>query len=777
MDTTPIAPEIKLAHRLINWPAALAILRDAGSRINQLGPNTSMHEALQLIAETAIRLIDADPSERADAVIYTYEAQRAVFDPESRVSAGEGNAPLQGDFPRPNGMGATALARRARVLSYEEDTLSFHPLKFRAGIRTSACYPLLVAGQPVGALYISLHIDRRFSHEELLLLDTFVHLAAVAVYNTRQYEGIARALQRKVDELERLQHADWLISSRRNLDETLQEILTSALNLTGGELGSFRLLDRRDGSLRLRALVGGDGQRSVPPSLPTTEAGGVVGWVARHRRPARIDDLHEPPWSYIYRPLTDQREMRSELAAPLLGSGGGLVGVVNVESPRLGAFDLEAQEVLSALATQATIAIQEAELLDSIEEVTERLALQSPDVVFALLLERACDLLNAPHAAIWALAQGEEKTLVLRAYHGDFPSGYRVPVAGSLLGTAVLTRRPVVCADLASDPRLERRDLARRMGWAAALVVPLSSRDGTPRGALGVYTPEPRAFSDWDTRLLTSLANHAAVSLQLAEALAQVKLAEERQAVAETFAVLGDISANLLHRVNNLIGAIPVKLQGLGAKRPALLEDSYVAATLQDVEAGARAALEVAREAVAYLRPLKLQPTSVLNCYLAVAARLPVPPEVRLQASGLAALPPVLAGEEQLRLVLFNLIENALEAIGETGGTITVSGRVAADAMAGDRAWVELIVADNGPGVLPENCERIFQPDFSTKHSLKKLGFGLWWVKTWVQRCGGSIVLASAPTPAGEPEHGRNNQAGGGRGCVFVIRLPLAEVA
>jgi hypothetical protein len=88
------------------------------------------------------------------------------------------------------------------------------------------------------------------------------------------------------------------------------------------------------------------------------------------------------------------------------------------------------------------------------------------------------------------------------------------------------------------------------------------------------------------------------MTLQLGEALDQARVAEERQAVAETFAVLGDISANLLHRVNNLIGVIPVKVQGLTSKRPALLEDRYVAERLAEVEAGARGAMDVARETV-----------------------------------------------------------------------------------------------------------------------------------------------------------------------------------
>src|SRR5260221_4905671 len=96
-----------------DWPTALGILRDAGSRINQLGPDTSLAEALQLIAGTAVRLVGADPDDRASAVIYTFDPDQGKFDPRSRVSAGEGQAPPLGDVPRSQGMGATALARRA----------------------------------------------------------------------------------------------------------------------------------------------------------------------------------------------------------------------------------------------------------------------------------------------------------------------------------------------------------------------------------------------------------------------------------------------------------------------------------------------------------------------------------------------------------------------------------------------------------------------------------------------------------------------------------------
>src|SRR5687767_9511548 len=112
---TSTSPPVSFVERrgAVDWQTALGILRDAGSEINRLGPETSLTEALQLIAETAVRLIGSDPADRVTAVIYTYDAALGAFDPHSRVSAGESDRGTIGDMPRPNGVGATALARRS----------------------------------------------------------------------------------------------------------------------------------------------------------------------------------------------------------------------------------------------------------------------------------------------------------------------------------------------------------------------------------------------------------------------------------------------------------------------------------------------------------------------------------------------------------------------------------------------------------------------------------------------------------------------------------------
>jgi GAF domain-containing protein len=745
--------------------SALSILRESADEINRLSADNTTADAMRLIADTAVRLVDRRPEDDPTAVIYSYSAESAAFDPATRTSAGEREGPVPGDYPRPDGLGARAIRHRQRKLSYEDPSLPMQDNKIQAGIRAMACYPLIVAEKPTGALYLGLKNDRRFSQEELLIFDLFSKQAAVALHNTQRFEGVDRALQRKVDELERLRGAEQLISSRRSLEETMQEILRTAVELTHAAHGSFRLMDKRAGLLKLAALSGDELPHDpAEPGLPIDDRSSVVGWVAKHRQSVRINDLRLPPWNEIYRPLHSKGNMVAELATPLLGAGGGLEGVINLESPRINAFDDDDLRLMEALATQTVIALQEAKLLEALEEVTVRMIQEPLDSLLAFIIEQACDLINAPHGVVWVLSPEDPGMLVVRTATAGHTPGETLPLADSLIGTSLRERHPLTSLDVSEDPRFLRRDLARRMGWVSGLIVPLLMRDGTPRGALTLYTSERRVFSEWDQRLLTWLANHTAIAVQEAETLDALAQARERQTLAETFAALGDVAANLLHRVNNLVGIIPVRVEGILEKRPAAREDEYTAESLGEIEESARSAMAAAREAMAYLRPVKIQPTPADACFQTTLQRLDIPQGVRIEVEGLDTLPPVLAGEEQLRLVFFNLMENAFDALAnlpESSGrlpAVRVRGSAVADPLGGPPRHVEITVSDNGPGVPADKRENIFDLAFSTKRSPRKLGFGLWWVKTLITRFGGEIHLADC----GEP------------GCTFVIRLPAA---
>ncbi len=104
-------------------------------------------------------------------------------------------------------------------------------------------------------------------------------------------------------------------------------------------------------------------------------------------------------------------------------------------------------------------------------------------------------------------------------------------------------------------------------------------------------------------------------------------------------------------------------------------------------------------------------------------------------------------------MVFINLLQNAVEAMAGRG-MITLHGL-------NRNGWVEIAISDNGPGIAPELHERIFESNFSGRSGVSdsKLGFGLWWVKTWMARLGGSVQVESD----------------GVHGATFRLRLPYAS--
>jgi signal transduction histidine kinase len=104
----------------------------------------------------------------------------------------------------------------------------------------------------------------------------------------------------------------------------------------------------------------------------------------------------------------------------------------------------------------------------------------------------------------------------------------------------------------------------------------------------------------------------------------------------------------------------------------------------------------------------------------------------------------------QVDQVLMNLLTNAAQAIGEKGGTISVTAR-------NQDAWVVLSVADDGPGIPKDVLPRIFDPFFTTKDVGEGSGLGLSIVHGIIERHGGHIDVSSEP----------------GQGTKFSISFPL----
>lgn len=719
MNTQTFPPSEETDRRLLE---ALASLNQISDSINRIGSDQN-DLTLQMIVESAIRVVPG-----SSAVIYTYDQSTGTFEEESRVSAEPGWHRLSippgrpDDAPRPHGIGMRTIRRRRRCLSYEEADLDVHPYHAALGVKAVACFPLIVAEQVVGLLYIYLHEERQFTHLEQLMLDNFVNQAAMAIYHARRLADVQRDLVRKDEELKQLRQAALLISSRLRLEETLDSILQLALEITNAQYGIFRLLDKNGEYLVTRAVSGIDIESPLIERLPLN-GNSIMAYVARSREPLLVSDLHQEPWSKIYYPLDIKLEMRSELAVPLINASGRLEGVLNLESPQPAAFTQEDNHLLQSLAAYAITAIQEVRLLDALQEAAHLLISQPTQRVLDRLCAMANDLLNTSVSAIWLSNEAGE--MILTSSNG---------AAEQVADFSTAQKQP------------------------NSLFMPLLTGDGANRlGMFRVFSSEANAgrstTSEWDKKVLACLANYAVLAVQNESRQQELRFSQEQHWTAETFAAVGDISANLLHNMNNKVGTIPVRVQAIQDKYRWLLEtDSYLANNLTEIERSATEAMQIVQENLSHLRPIRMEKVSILACVRAATDALALPEGIHMEWKDLETLPEVIAGRQSLTFVFRNLFENAIAAMnGE--GSIVVQGSSLAE-------WVEISVTDSGPGIAPELHNQIFELNFSrTGGHPGKLGFGLWWVKTLMTRLGGAVSVESD----------------GDHGTTFRLHLPAVE--
>jgi signal transduction histidine kinase len=185
------------------------------------------------------------------------------------------------------------------------------------------------------------------------------------------------------------------------------------------------------------------------------------------------------------------------------------------------------------------------------------------------------------------------------------------------------------------------------------------------------------------------------------------------------------------------------KLQGIIQRSEGLLMHLHNVLYLSRHESGLLA-----------LRPEALPPRYVVQRVLHHFAPLAQQHQVALHSNLGPELPPLQADEPSLERVLANLLVNALAAT-PPGGTISLTGRQ----RDGDHPEVEIVVADTGVGISPEDQAHLFEKYQQHRHKSNSSGLGLYICKTLVEANHGRIWVESQP----------------GRGSQFHLALPVAQ--
>ena len=310
-------------------------------------------------------------------------------------------------------------------------------------------------------------------------------------------------------------------------------------------------------------------------------------------------------------------------------------------------------------------------------------------------------------------------------------------------------------------------DAAPRGGFcgghpASFAAVPLLVK-GEARGAIYVDNLfQGRTIGDEDIQVLTMFASNASLAMEnaslyesLESALDTVRTTQDRLVQSEKLMALGEMAARIAHEIKNPLTAIGGFARRIASPRAgggAHSPERYAQIILKEVQRLERIVNETlyfSREMVPAFRivNLNVEIREVLSMFREELEEASISSMVDLSPD----LPSISADPDQIRQVVWNLVSNAIQAVGGSG-ILTVATHLSDPA---EGIGVVLEVSDTGGGIPHDVVHNIFNPFFTTK--AKGTGLGLPIVHAIVEKHGGTIHLDNRE----------------GAGVAFSIFLPL----
>jgi PAS domain S-box-containing protein len=273
-------------------------------------------------------------------------------------------------------------ARPVLVDDYPADPEAL-PAWVRAGAQAFLGIPLIAGEKVIGAMGLfTSHRGRSFGAEQLAIAEGIARMAAIAVHNARLY---AEASQR-AEEAQALIRTARSITASLDLVTVLSMIAEQARDLLHADGSRIHLLDPERGVLR--CLVALDTHADALLSLELPRGSGLVGWVMENGAPLMSNEPTADPRS-LHVPGTPQDEPECIVMAPLTVRQRTMGVMVVLREGRARPFHSSDLDMLTALAAQAAVAIENAHLFGQIQAQAVHLESQVAERTRDLALSEA----------------------------------------------------------------------------------------------------------------------------------------------------------------------------------------------------------------------------------------------------------------------------------------------------------------------------------------------------------------------------------------------------
>jgi signal transduction histidine kinase/DNA-binding response OmpR family regulator len=483
-----------------------------------------------------------------------------------------------------------------------------------------------------------------------------------------------------------------------------------------------------------------------------------------------IDAMRRGAWDYVTKPIQDMRDV--------------VVAIERVlDKARLIAERKQAeqgQQKALAEALQATRALQESEKalrrhnrdLTLLTRVSQELSVTlDAERVAERLLQAVVETIGTESASVWMwddTAQPEIELVCRAVFRQDRNRsllGMRLRPGQGVVGWVAQTGESVVLSDARDDPRFSA-GVDEKTGFhtTSLLTVPLRARHATI-GALSVVNKREGVFDDGDLTLVETLATSAAIAFDntnLVQAL--------RQRTAELQASNEELNAfahTVAHDLKGLVGIV-TGYAAVMRKRLASIPPEKLQQDLDIVEETGHKISTVIDELLLFanvrrLEDVETHPLDMAHIVAEARKRLSITVEENQAEIVLPDRWPVALGYGPwIEEMWVNYLSNALKY----GGT-PPRAELGADQPT-DQSTVRFWVRDNGPGLTPDERERLFTPFTRLDRTrVEGHGLGLSIARRIVEKLGGQVGVESPVTP---PTPDTDEV---GQGSLFWFTLPV----
>jgi len=332
---------------------------------------------------------------------------------------------------------------------------------------------------------------------------------------------------------ERAELLDFLLEVSRvssetlDLAEQLSTIASIVKEVVPYDVFAVLLYSDRTHALTIRHAIGHREEVVRSLSIPLGE--GIVGTAAARREAILVEDVNQDP-----RYLNALDAVRSELAVPMTARGK-LVGVLDVQSTRVKAYDEQDRSMLSLIASRVASSIENARLYRRVDRQNRTLrTLAHLSREFSAILdldELLTKIANAtraliPYDAFSVFLVDNERNILRNRFSLRYDKRVKIdniPLGKGITGAAVESREPVRVLDTGADSRY----IASHPGIRSELAVPLIVQDRVA-GVLDVESERIAFFTEDHQRTLSLLAQQIASSVENARLYEEVNQREQR---------------------------------------------------------------------------------------------------------------------------------------------------------------------------------------------------------------------------------------------------------